>query len=704
MEMSTGKILPQMDGLPLSTNGGQKSHTVHPRKHTIRFVFRSLSFMALIGLYAVVGYLNRGTDGDAFLKHDRDLAEEVAPCPTKLDPVWLLAPYILVIIYMFLALAIVCDEFFVPALEEMSGPRQLNLGMDIAGATIMAAGGSAPELFTSFFGTFDENLLGFGTIVGSAVFNVLFVIGMCSLLSYEVLELTWWPLFRDSIYYIIGLSVLAIFVAVVSPNEIHIWEAVVLFVMYIGYCVLMAYNQRLYGFINTKILRRTAEDNDSPEIAGVADDGSSVEVDVDQIIDQRELEDARESNGRVLASSKSQANVVDFRWPGTFRTGVVSLLTKPESWKYRAGAGLVAHIKGDVNEVFAQVDKDNSDTISKEELVIVLKDLNITMTEEEFEELYKELDEDENGQIDKKEFEIWYLHSQERMMKDIEKIFTDLDKNKDGKLNREEIKELLNTVSNPTDEEVSGAIEEMYETGNHDEITYEEFVNWYKGSLVYQNEREALGEESDGIFSSLRPPKTGSSWWSYLSWLILLPIVVTLAFTVPDIRRAGCSSKFCYISFLLSIIWIGVYSLVMVEATTAVGATLGIPDVIMGLTFLAAGTSVPDLLSSVIVARQGRGDMAVSSSIGSNIFDILVGLPLPWLVFTLWPTKPNVVKIGSDGIAISIAILVVMIFLIILTIHLSKWKLTKCAGWMMFVFYAGFLVQGILTELPVPDC
>ena len=45
----------------------------------------------------------------------------------------------------------------------------------------------------------------------------------------------------------------------------------------------------------------------------------------------------------------------------------------------------------------------------------------------------------------------------------------------------------------------------------------------------------------------------------------------------------------------------------------------------MGLTFLAAGTSVPDLLSSVIVARQGKGDMAVSSSIGSNIFDVLVG-------------------------------------------------------------------------------
>lgn len=38
---------------------------------------------------------------------------------------------------------------------------------------------------------------------------------------------------------------------------------------------------------------------------------------------------------------------------------------------------------------------------------------------------------------------------------------------------------------------------------------------------------------------------------------------------------------------------------------TIVGYTLGIPDVIMGITFLAAGTSVPDCIASLIVARQG---------------------------------------------------------------------------------------------------
>lgn len=58
----------------------------------------------------------------------------------------------------------------------------------------------------------------------------------------------------------------------------------------------------------------------------------------------------------------------------------------------------------------------------------------------------------------------------------------------------------------------------------------------------------------------------------------------------------------------------------------------------MGLTFLAAGTSIPDLITSVIVARKGLGDMAVSSSVGSNIFDICVGYVsnLNCFVFTFY--------------------------------------------------------------------
>lgn len=52
----------------------------------------------------------------------------------------------------------------------------------------------------------------------------------------------------------------------------------------------------------------------------------------------------------------------------------------------------------------------------------------------------------------------------------------------------------------------------------------------------------------------------------------------------------------------------------------------------MGLTFLAAGTSLPEAVSSVIVTNQGLGAMGISSSISSNTFDILLCLGIPWFL------------------------------------------------------------------------
>uniref|UniRef100_A0A8C5UIN8 Sodium/calcium exchanger membrane region domain-containing protein n=1 Tax=Malurus cyaneus samueli TaxID=2593467 RepID=A0A8C5UIN8_9PASS len=86
---------------------------------------------------------------------------------------------------MFYALAIVCDDFFVPSLEKIC--ERLHLSEDVAGATFMAAGSSAPELFTSVIGVFiTKGDVGVGTIVGSAVFNILCIIGVCGLFAGQV--------------------------------------------------------------------------------------------------------------------------------------------------------------------------------------------------------------------------------------------------------------------------------------------------------------------------------------------------------------------------------------------------------------------------------------------------------------------------------------------------------------------------------------
>jgi len=178
--------------------------------------------------------------------------------------------------------------------------------------------------------------------------------------------------------------------------------------------------------------------------------------------------------------------------------------------------------------------------------------------------------------------------------------------------------------------------------------------------------------------------------------------VFVLTFTVPDVQRPGYG-KWCYVTFLISIAWIGGFSYFMVDWAELVGNTFKIPSELMGLTILAAGTSVPDLLSSVIVARRGQGDMAVSSSVGSNIFDILVGLPVPWILYSA-VHKAEPVKIGSEGLVRSLLILVGMIILVIGSVHCQGWKLTKILGGIMFLFYILFLVQAVVLELPFKVC
>jgi Ca2+/H+ antiporter len=181
-------------------------HEIYKCKYRLRAACQSVAFVALVVCYLLYNHIKQDTYTESARSRRTEQALKNCDDLDKADPVWFLVFYCTGVLYMFIAIAIACDEFFVPALEEIA--NRLNMSMDVAGATLMAAGGSAPELFTSLFGTFYESEIGIGNIIGSAVFNVLFVIAMCSFFAKEAsLPLTWWPLFRDSTYYSIGLVV-----------------------------------------------------------------------------------------------------------------------------------------------------------------------------------------------------------------------------------------------------------------------------------------------------------------------------------------------------------------------------------------------------------------------------------------------------------------------------------------------------------------
>merc|ERR1711937_92410 len=154
------------------------------------------------------------------------------------------------------------------------------------------------------------------------------------------------------------------------------------------------------------------------------------------------------------------------------------------------------------------------------------------------------------------------------------------------------------------------------------------------------------------------------------------------------------------VTFFACLLWLIIFSYCMVVWVTIIGAVFGISDYIMGLTILASGTSIPDALSSM--------DMANSSSIGSNVFDILVGLPVPTIIkyIVVAAQGNNLNKLArwnfdTTGIVFDTVLLLMMVALIVTSIMLTNWVLNIKLGTMMFLLYFIFLVVCILNEVTV---
>ncbi len=189
----------------------------------------------------------------------------------------------------------------------------------------------------------------------------------------------------------------------------------------------------------------------------------------------------------------------------------------------------------------------------------------------------------------------------------------------------------------------------------------------------------------DFIDEPIRKNKKASSRYYALHFISLKHftglIDGTLNFLFPKKERY-------YLVFLTSIVLIAGLSYVLVEVAVESAHILQIPEAIIALTVLAVGTSVPDLFSSIIVARQGRGDMAVSNAIGSNIFDILVGLGLPFMIVML--LGGSAIEAGGNIIR-SVIILFGSLLLLVFLLLIRRWKVGKSTGIILIITYIAYV-------------
>ena len=343
----------------------------------------------------------------------------------------------IILLASFYLLAIICEEYFVISLDQIS--KKLKLSSDVAGATFMAVGSSAPELFTSFFAVFkpgDHADIGAGTIVGSAIFNILVIIGASAM--FRRAKLTWQPVVRDTLFYCLSIIVLLF---AFWDGKIVLAEALFFLALYAGYIIAVINWKKIFPY-------------------------------------------------------------------------------------------------DDVNP--------------------------IEMIEEE---------------------------------------------------------EKKNTFA---------------------------------------------------IFSKK-----------------------LLGFIIPDSEKNP--SKYL-LTFSISILLIAALSFALVESAVHIGAILNINPTIIALTVLAGGTSIPDLLSSIIVAKQGRGDMAVSNAVGSNVFDILFCLGAPWAIVMLAYGKTSI-PVATENLINSVLLLFATVISILFILIVRNWTIGRKSGIILIALYVAYVGYNIYLAL-----
>ncbi|XP_040904014.1 sodium/potassium/calcium exchanger 3 [Toxotes jaculatrix] len=528
--------------------------------------------------------------------------------------------HVLCAIYMFHALAIVCDVYFVPSLEKVS--ENLQLSQDVAGATFMAAGSSAPELFTSLIGVFiTKGDVGVGTIVGSAVFNILVIIGICGIFSKQPISLTWWPLFRDAVFYILSILVL---ILVIYDEKVMWWETIILISMYGIYIIIMKFNRSLCSLVERHCragqpclssLRRTTA------VGNIGDcDNDMVPLKPGAGAGVYSCVVAGQDSGVVMVDELLNLHPHQL----SFSEASLRLLITPHFppfTRLRMAGRMVINERQRL--IRARVGPEEGAASGEEGLGA------------------SGLWGRENGTV----------AEGDRQMPEGE---------------RERGKEIVG------------------ETGGGAQPKEEE-------------EEEEEQEEREEENAPFKPFVLPDSWCMRLKWLISWPLSVLLHCTIPNCNLPRWE-RWYLLTFLSSTLWIALFSYLMVWMVTIISYTLGIPEVIMGITFLAAGTSVPDCMASLIVARQGMGDMAVSNSIGSNIFDVLLGLGFPWALRTLIVSYGSVVTINSKGLVYSVILLLASVTLTVLCVHLNRWRLDRRLGLSLMLLYAIFLLCSVGFE------
>ena len=120
----------------------------------------------------------------------------------------------------------------------------------------------------------------------------------------------------------------------------------------------------------------------------------------------------------------------------------------------------------------------------------------------------------------------------------------------------------------------------------------------------------------------------------------------------------------------------------VVNGASSIASSMGLSQTLIGLTIVAMGTSLPELVTSLVAAKKGEVDMALGNVIGSDIFNILFVLGIATAISPISFLMENVIDI----------ILLIIMSVIVLAFAWTRQQINRKEGILMLLMYAAYMV------------
>lgn len=171
--------------------------------------------------------------------------------------------------------------------------------------------------------------------------------------------------------------------------------------------------------------------------------------------------------------------------------------------------------------------------------------------------------------------------------------------------------------------------------------------------------------------------------------ILLVLMVMFIAYTIIKAKRSNeeQDEEFAAMGTMKTILFIliGIAGVIfggqlVVDSAKTIALSFGLSDSLIGLTIVAIGTSLPELVTSVVAARKGESDIALGNVIGSNVFNTFFILGMTAVIGTV-PVK---------GFTVIDAFIALCVTLAVFFMSMSKNRLNRVEGIAMIMMYALF--------------